>query len=170
MINLPDVIRQIPELILDAPAPEPKIYEMKLDLGIKKIVLCITHDMSESDKAIFQQYGKLVEYNDRIHANLDIRAYPWEYLVFDLRESEDRYALMRMVLPYKELYRVVVYSYKFEADEIVPDADNHINSFPKAQARKIDFENLLLQKRIVKPRWWVSLFSCVLNAYHKSKN
>jgi hypothetical protein len=173
MINLPDVIRVIPELILGEPAlparqhkPE---YEVKLDLNIKKIVLCITRDLSSEDQALFTQYGRLVEYNDRIHANLPIDSYPWEYLVFDLRKSEDRYALMRMVLPYRENYRVIVYSYKFESDEIVPDADNHLSSFPKIQAKKVDFENLLLQKRIAKPRCWVSLFACILNAYHSVK-
>lgn len=171
MINLPAVIKAIPDLDIGQPAlPAKPEFEAKLDLDIKKIVLCITRDMSEEDKALFNQYGKLVEYNDRIHANLPIDSYPWSYLVFDLRESEDRYALMRMVLPYKDQYRVIVYSYKFESDEIIPEADNHLSSFPKVQAKKIDFENLLLQKRIAKPRCWVSLFACILNTYYKAKN
>lgn len=170
MINLPPVINKIPEIELGPPAlPKPE-YEAKLELNIKKIVICTTRDISDEDKALFNQYGKLVEYNDRIHANMPIDSYPWSYLVFDLRESEDRYALMRMVLPYKENYRVIVYSYKFESDEIIPEADNIIHSFPKVQAKKIDFENLLLQKRISKPRWWVSLFSCILTTYYRAKN
>jgi len=86
-----------------------------------------------------------------------------------MRNSEDRYAIMRMVLPFREKYNLVVYSYKFELDEIIPEADNHLSSFPKIQARKEDFECLLLQKRLKKPRWYVSLFSCILDAYHKVK-
>jgi len=163
-INLPPVIQEMPSLVLAKPE-----FEAKLDLGIKKFVIAITKDLTKEDKDLFSQYGKLVYYNDRIHNNMPIDSYAWDYLFFDMRNSEDRYAIMRMVLPFREKYNLVVYSYKFELDEIIPEADNHLSSFPKIQARKEDFECLLLQKRLQKPRWYVSLFSCILDAYHKVK-
>ena len=165
MIHLPPVIQAMPELVLAKPE-----FEAKLDLGLKKFVIAITKDLSEDEKKLFAEYGKVVFYNDRIHNNMSIDSYAWDYLFFDLRVSEDRYALMRMVLPFRARYHIVVYSYKFEHDEIVPEADNHLSSFPKLQARKEDFECLLLQKRLEKPRWYVSLFSCLLNTYYKAKN
>jgi hypothetical protein len=165
MINLPAVIQEMPNLILEKPA-----FEAKLDLGLKKYVFAITRDFNEDDKKLISEYGKLVYYNDRIHCNIPIDTYDWEYLVFDLRNSEDRYALMRTVIPYRQKYNLIVYSYKFEQDEIIPDADNHISSLPKIQARKLDFDALLLQQRLKKPRWYMSLFSCMIEAYHKVKN
>jgi hypothetical protein len=164
MINLPPVIQSMPELVLAKPE-----FEAKLDLGLKKFVIALTKDLSEEERRLFSEYGKVVFYNDRIHNNMPIDAYAWDYLFFDMRNSEDRYAIMRMVLPFRERYNIVVYSYKFEKDEIIPEADNHLSSFPKIQARREDFECLLLQKRLAKPRWYVSLFSCILDAYHSVK-
>jgi hypothetical protein len=163
-VSLPDVIKSAEEFKNDAP-----VFEASLDLHIKKIVICITKDLTADDEKLFTNYGKLVYYDDRLHSNLPIDTYPWDYLVFDVRESGDRYALMNSVLNKRDKYTVIVYSYAFEKDEIVPDADNHISSLPKAMARREDWEALLLQKRISKPRWYVSLFSCLLGIYNGVK-
>jgi hypothetical protein len=169
-INLPPVIQAI-EL-----APPPVLvkpeYDAKIDLadhGLKKFVIVITKDIPEEDMKVLKEYGKVLEYDERIHANLPIDSYRWDYLVFDVRESGDRYELMRSVLPYKDKYKVIVFSYFFEKDEIIPEADNHISSFPKIQAKREDYEALLLQTRLVKPRWYVSLFSCLLGVYNGIK-
>lgn len=167
-ISLPPVIKAIELAAIAADAVKPE-FEAKLDLGLKKYIFVITRDINEEDRRVLEDYGKVVEYNDRIHANMPIDAYRWEYLIFDMRESEDRYALMRMVIPNRAKYNIIVYSYAFERDEIIPDADNHITSFPKIQAKREDYECLLMQKRLVKPRWYVSLFSCLLQAYHSVK-
>lgn len=167
MINLPAVIKAIPELDLGAPAkPE---FEAKLDLGLKKFVIVITRDIADEDLKILSEYGKTVSYNDRIHCNIPIDSYRWDYLIFDMRESDDRYALMRSVLPFRDKYHIVVYSYSFEKGEIIPEADNHISTFPRIQAKREDYESLLLQKRLAKPRWYISLFSCLLGVYNGIK-
>ena len=54
-------------------------------------------------------------------------------------------------------------------DDLDIPYDNALSSFPVRQAKREDFEMLLLMKRISKPRWWVSLLSCVLSFYHKGK-
>ncbi len=164
-INLPDIIQQVAQS--SAPAP---VFKAQVNLPIKKMVICVTKDLSDEDRKLFAQYGKITDYDDRMHCNLPIDSFEWDYIVFDMRESEDRYALMKQVLPFKDKYNVLVYSYAFEKDEIVPDADNHISKLPKQQARREDFESLLMMKRLVKPRWYASLLNCVLGWYHQAKN
>jgi hypothetical protein len=169
-IHLPPVIQAI-ELAPPPVLAKPE-YDAKIDLvdhGLKKFVIVITKDIPEDDMRVLKEYGKVLEYDERIHANLPIDSYRWDYLVFDVRESGDRYELMRSVLPYKDKYKLIVFSYFFEKDDIIPEADNHISSFPKIQAKREDYEALLLQTRLVKPRWYVSLFSCLLGVYNGIK-
>jgi len=165
-INLPPIIKAIDVAVELAPKPE---YDAKLDLGLKKIVIVITKDIPEEDMKVLKEYGKVLEYDNRIHANMPIDSYRWDYLIFDVRESGDRYELMRSVIPFKDKYKIIVYSYFFEKDEVIPEADNHLSSFPKIQAKREDYEALLLQKRLSKPRWWVSLFQCILGVYNGIK-
>ncbi|NDB59620.1 hypothetical protein EB001_14405 [bacterium] len=165
-INLPPIIKAIDDIAQPPAKPE---YDAKLDLGLKKIVIVITKDIPEEDMKTLKEYGKVLEYDNRIHANMPIDSYRWDYLIFDVRESGDRYELMRSVIPFKDKYKIIVYSYFFEKDEVIPEADNHLSSFPKIQAKREDYEALLLQKRLSKPRWWVSLFQCILGVYNGIK-
>jgi hypothetical protein len=135
----------------------------------KRIVLCITKDINEDDLSLLKEYGKVLVYDHELLNNLNPEHINWDYLVVDLREKNDRYFYMKCIVPQKHQYQVIVYSYGFETDELVPNCDNQINSFPKKQARKQDFDALLLQERLKKPRWYVSLFKCVVNAYQKVK-
>jgi len=167
MNPLPVIIKELPS-VLDPP-PVIQLEEIKFDPA-KKFILCITKDLKEKDKALFKDY-KFVEYDDDIHRNVPIHSYEWDFLVLDLREKQDRYVYMKEVTPAREKYIVLVYCHSFEADEPVDvDANNVITSFPARQARKEDFQTLLMMKRIKKPKWWVSLFSCILSYAHKIKN
>jgi hypothetical protein len=135
---------------------------------VKKFILFITKDMTPEDLVLFKSYN-LVEYEDSLHKNLPIDSFEWDVLVFDLREKADRYAVSREVIPYRNLYNLIVYCHRFEVSDIDVQCDNILSKFPERQASKIDFEKLLLMKRITKPRWYVSLFNCVASVYQKTK-
>ena len=154
-------------VVAPLPAVIP-VLEAKLDIPIKKIVLVITRDLDDEDKQLFKQF-QVTEYDHDIHHNLPINSYEWEVLVLDIREKGDRYCYLREVTPQRDKYNVVVYCHKFESD-VLENVDNEICKLPEKQARKEDFYNLLMQKRISKPRWYVSLFKCILNAYQQTKN
>lgn len=159
MDNLPNIIM------------EPKIPVMvgKLDdILLKQFVLCITRDLTEEDKRLFSDY-KLLEYDDNVHKNIPISALRFDFLIIDLRQKGDRYAMMKHILPQRDLYHILVYCHGFETDDIEFPYDNALSSFPQRQATRQDWESLLLMHRIKKPVWWVSLFSCILNFYNKSK-
>lgn len=136
---------------------------------VKKFVLCITRDLEKEHHALLKNYT-VVEYDDTIHKNIPIQNYAWDFLILDLREKGDRYCYMKEVAPSRLLYNVIVYCHGFEMDEVDISYDNAFSKFPTQQATKEDFEKLLMMKRIRKPRCYVSLFSCLLNYYHKAKN
>ena len=155
---------------MNLPAVLP-INEVAIPLEVKgkQFILCITKDLSDEDKALFGKIN-VVEYDDAVHKNLPIDSFDFDVLVLDMRETGDRYAYMKQVHPKKDKYNVVCYCHAFERDEIVPEADNTLFKLPEKQATAQIFLDLLLIKRISKPRWYVSLFRCVLSSYHQLKN
>lgn len=165
MNPLPAIIKELPN-VLEPPAPI-ELDDVKFDPA-KKFILCITRDLSKADKALLRHY-ELVEYDDQIHKNIKIDAFPWDILVFDLRQKSDRYALMKEVLPYRAKYHVICYCHGFEVEDIDIECDNIFSSFPAEQALKADFEMLLLMKRIKKPKWYIALASCMLSFLQQTK-
>jgi len=162
-MNLPAIIHDPLAAAMSAP-----VYEAKLDLPLRKFVLCITRDVKEEDLVLFKDY-RMVEYDDQTHRNIPIDTFAWDFLVLDLREKGDRYCLLKEVYPKKHKYNVIVYCHGFEEEDVDVEADNVLTSFPMRQARKEDFELLLMTHRVKKPRWYVSLFGCILNFYNKTK-
>ena len=135
---------------------------------VKKFIFFITKDLSKEDLELFKAYN-MVEYEDHLHKNLPIHSFEWDILVFDLREKADRYAVMKEVLPFRNLYNLIVYAHSFELDDLEIEYDNAFAKFPERQASKQEFEKVLLQKRLKKPRWYVSLFSCLASVYAKTR-
>jgi hypothetical protein len=152
---------QVPILNFAPPVVVPPVVE-------KRVIIATTRDIDDDDTAVLKDYGKVLSYNHDLHNNLDCDAFEWSYLIIDLRNSEDRYYYMKTIQPKKDKYSVVLYHYGFENEELM-EVDNDFNKFPAKQAIQKDFNNLLLLKRIVKPRWYASLFKCILKSYQKVK-
>jgi hypothetical protein len=147
---------------------DPPVLNAKLELNLKKFVICTTRDLKDKDRKLLESYGNVLDYSHDIHNNLSPETFPFDYLLINLNESGDRYFYMKQIKPFRDRYNVVLYKYQFEDDDVL-DADNIISSFPKRQARKLDFEMILLQERISKPSFWLSLGSCILQTYHQVK-
>lgn len=159
---------ELPAVIQSMERNVPVMNAVLHDVVFKKFILCITKDLSANDKALLRDY-RVVEYDDMVHRNIPISQIIFDFLVIDLREKSDRYCFMKEVQPRRDLYSIVVYCHGFEIDEVEIPHDNALSSFPERQARREDFEMLLLMERVKKPKWWLSLLSCVLNWYHKAK-
>jgi len=164
-MSLPPVIVRPVE---DDEKKDPPVLNAKLELNLKKFVICTTRDLKDKDRKLLESYGNVLDYSHDIHNNLSPATFPFDYLLINLNESGDRYFYMKQIKPFRDRYNVVLYKYQFEDDDIL-DADNIISSFPKRQARKLDFEMILLQERISKPSFWLSLGSCILQTYHQVK-
>jgi hypothetical protein len=135
----------------------------------KRVILCVTRDISKEDHDMLSEYGKVLSYNHDLHNNLDCDVFEWAYLIIDLRKSEDRYYYLKVIQPKRERYLVGVYHFVFEDEDYIEGDPNYFTSFPKKQATREIFNNLLLHSRIKKPRPAVSLFKCCLNLYSKVK-
>ena len=164
-MSLPPVIVRPIE---DEKKEEPLVLNAKLDLNLKKFVICVTRELKDKDRQLLNSYGNVLDYDHDIHNNLSPESFPFDYLLINLNESGDRYFYMKQIKPFRHRYNVILYKYAFEDDDVL-DADNIISSFPKRQARKEDFEMILLQERITKPSFWLSLGSCILQTYHQVK-
>jgi len=165
-IPLPAVI-QGPPAAAAVPAPAPPVA-----VNGKQYILCITKDLVDAELALLKAFN-VVQYDDAVHKNIPIRSYPFDILVLDLRCKGDRYTYMKEVEPNRALYKVVIFCYNFEnqeATEIIPDADNILNKLPEPQAVPQTFLDMLLVKRIKKPRWYFALFRCIASGYSKIKN
>jgi hypothetical protein len=138
----------------------------------KRVVLCITRDVSAENLEILNEYGKVLSYDNTIHNNLDCSDFKWDYLVVDLRKSEDRYYFLKNIQPHKDKYAIAVYHFVFEEPSDIMETDPNVSffcSFPKKQATQNIYNTLLLNSRIKKPRAILSAFKCCLNMYNKVK-
>jgi hypothetical protein len=165
-MNLPPIIEQPPIAGLEQDEKrEPVVFKAeKLDLGVKKIVICITRDIDAEDMKVLQLYGKVLEYDHDCHNNLPANLFQWDYLIIDLRQSGDRYFLAKQIYHNRDKYAVVAFHYAFEFN-VLDDMDNEFTSFPKKQGLREDYESLLMTRRVEKPRWYLSLFTCLFNVY-----
>jgi hypothetical protein len=156
----------LPAVIQLAEAVVAAVEEKKED---KRIIFCITRDIAEDDLSLLKGYGKVLSYNHNLHNNLSCDRFDWDYLVLDIRDSDSRYYIMKYVLPHRDEYSICCYHYPFEDQEDLLDSDSYFTSFPKQQATKQSFNELMMMQRIKRPRAAVSLLKCCLAAYGKIK-
>jgi len=156
----------LPAVIQLAEAVVAAVEEKKEE---KRVILCITRDIAQEDVELLKEYGKLLKYDHDLHNNLAADRFEWEYLILDLRDSDCRYYYMRHILPRRDEYAVAVYHYPFEDQEDLLESDSYFTSFPRKQATKKVFNDMMLMQRIKKPRASVSLLKCCLAAYNKVK-
>jgi hypothetical protein len=144
----------------------PKLIplEEKKEQVAMRMVICISKDIDELEEKVLADYGKVIRYEHDLHNNIDSSTLSFDYLIIDLRKKDDRYFYMKEILNKRDKYHVVLYNYCFEESREF-DCDNQINSFPKKQANKKDFDALLLIKRIKQPRAWVDLFRKCFGLY-----
>jgi hypothetical protein len=154
----------LPAVIQLAEAVVAAVEEKKDE---KRVIICCTRDIAEDDLSLLKGYGKVLFYNHSLHNNLSCDRFEWEYLVLDLRDSDVRYYIMKNVLPHKDEYHICCYHLPFEDQEDLLDADSYFTSFPKEQATKQSFNELMMMKRLVKPRAAISLLKCCISAYGK---
>jgi hypothetical protein len=145
----------------------PKVIPLEEKKELTRMVICISKDIDELEEKILVDYGKVIRYEHDLHNNIDCDTLTFDYLIIDLRKKNDRYFYMKEILNKKDKYNVILYNYCFEENDF--NCDNQINSFPKKQATKKDFDALLLIKRIRQPRAWVDFFRKCFGLYQQLK-
>lgn len=146
----------------------PRVVELQEKKVERRIVICISKDIDELEEKILSDYGKVVRYEHDLHNNIEINTLLFDYLIIDLRKKDDRYYFMKQIITKRDNYHVILFNYCFEENSDF-NCDNQINSFPKKQANKKDFDTLLLMKRIKQPRAIIDFFRKCFGLYQQLK-
>jgi hypothetical protein len=150
-INLPSVIQSvinISEEAKEAPA-------LVIDLNVKKIVICISKDLSKEDIKLLEYYGRVISYDHDIINNVDLLTVDFDYFIVDLRNLNDRMYLQKIILPQVDKIHLILFKWPFESDNGISYSVER-SQLPPKQVNKDIFDQLLLQKPIQSP-------SCILS-------
>lgn len=157
-MNLPPVIELVGQRINE------EVKEFEGQGQVKRFVICVSREI---DIELLKNYGKVVKYNHLLYANLDPLSFDWEYLILDHREKNDRYYHLRFIKPIENQVHVLLFCHAIENQDLKNENhyDNVLNKLPEPQARKVDFDQLLLIERLPSPKWWWSLVKCLFKNY-----
>jgi len=166
-MNLPPVIGSAVQL---APLIVPVVPEEKSSEN-KRYIFCISKDLSSDDKENLRDNGRVLFYNHDLMNNMSPESFDFEYLIVDMRNKSDRYFYIKEIKPIEDKFHVILYCHKFEIDDLsnIDHFDNVLCKLPVKQARKVDFNNLLLVQRLPAPSCFFSLAKYIFRAYNSGK-
>lgn len=164
MSSLPPVIGSSVQLA-------PLIVPAEEKVGDKRYIFCISKDLSSEDKEILRDNGRVLFYNHDLMSNLCPTSFDFDYLIVDLRNKNDRYFFLKQVKPIEDKFYVILFCHKFEVEDLsnISHYDNVLSKLPMKQARKQDFNNLLLVERLPAPSCFISLAKYIFRAYNHAK-
>jgi len=128
-------------------------------------ILLITRDLDDDDISLLKEYGRVIKFEYKVYNNIPIQSLVFDYFIIDIRESEDRHYFQQIEKIYVDKYNIVSICHSFQRYDDYHEevgVDNIITKLPSKQAFKQDFDRLLLQKKITKPRVFLS---CIKSAY-----
>lgn len=132
---------------------------------INRFIIAHSTHVSDEEIALLREYGKVLVFDPSVYLNIPIHKLEFDYILLDLRRKEDRRYFQNIEHDALTQFHVVSYCYSFEKDEDFHEdlgSINIITKFPDRQAFKADFDRLLLQKKIAKPRAALSCFKSCL--------
>ena len=142
-------------LVVPAGKPDPA----------EKFIIVHSRDIEETDTELLREYGKVIMFDPLVYLNVPIQNLEFDYILLDLRRKEDRHYLQQIDSVVLENFNIVSICYSFEKSEEYHEeigVENIMTKLPAKQAFKADFDRLLLQKKISKPRPAMSLFKSFL--------
>jgi hypothetical protein len=157
-INLPSVIQSVINLSSDIKESEPLVQN---DPNVKKIIICISKNLSKEDINLLQYYGRVISYDHDIINNVDLFSVDFDYFIVDLRQLNDRMYLQKMILPNLTQLHLILYKWNFESDNGI-SYEVERDCFPPKQVNKQLFDQLLLQKPIQSPSCILSLLKALV--------
>ena len=154
-ISLPAVIQMAASL---ANSPPPTAPVLNPDLaGAKPIVICHTRTIDDEVITMMGRYSVVETYSHDIHANLDPALLGFGYLFVDMRQDVERLWFQKFVQG-NLAFHSVLYKWTWENDMGVA-FESEFSEFPPQQARKQDWDKLLLTPPIAAPTPCLSFLS-----------
>lgn len=135
----------------------------------KQFILVISKDMKDSELALLKEYGRVLVFSYDVYHNVPIQNLDFDYFILDIRCNEDRHYFQQIDTNIVGDVNIISYCYSIEKTEDYHQelgVDNIITKLPPKQAFKIDFDRLLLQKKISRP---FVFFSCIKSFFRVVK-
>jgi len=149
--------------------PVPSELIVPLPSSTEKIIITCTKDLSKEELELLKDYGKVILFDSKVYANVPIESLDFAYMILDIRKREDRYYFQQIGPTFLQQAHVVSVCHSFEKFEDFHEelgVENIINKLPEKQAFKADFDRVLLQKKISKPR---PAYSCIKSLFRVVK-
>lgn len=148
---LPPVVKPFVDVVVDdiAEAIEVPVQSYPQKVGVPTLIL-ISKDLADEDLAVFQEFGKVVQWKEN-HLNLPLaQLQQCDYLVVDVRSKSARLTLAKEDL---SKYNVVHYTtWLQKAEDIVKQVPGSVlTSLPSRAVNKQDFDTQLLTPKLVSP-------------------
>jgi hypothetical protein len=135
------------------------------DIHGVSFIFLITRDLEEADVALFKEYGRVITFDYKVYNNVPIQSLPFEYFIIDIREKEGRHYFQQIAPEVLAKFNLVSICHSFQKyDDFHEEVGvaNIITKLPAKQAFKADFDRLLMQKKLTKPRVFLSCIKSVL--------
>ena len=134
-----------------------------------QFIIVISKDMPKEDISLLKEYGRVIVFERNVYHNVAINTLDFDYFIIDIRCNEDRHYFQQIDPNLLESMNVISYCYsieKFDDYHNEIGVDNIITKLPSKQAFKLDFDRLILQKKISKPS---IVFSCIKSFFRVVK-
>jgi hypothetical protein len=144
---------------------QPAVVEAKDEpYDDKRFIIAMSRDMSDDDKAVFRQHGKVLEWTPKL-LNIPFETLEFDYLLIDIRSKEARLTLTRQTL---EKYHKVAYVFWVQKgiDDFIDQLGSvDISSVPQHAINRKDFEEMMLNQKLSAPSLAKSVFRIVKNCF-----
>jgi|Laugresu1bdmlbsd_1035121.scaffolds.fasta_scaffold53574_2 hypothetical protein len=136
-------------------------------------IIAISRDLSDDEMDLLKEYGKVVVFHPKVYNNIPIESIDFDYLILDIRQSDDRHYLQRVNVQTLEKYNFVSVCHSVQKSEDFHEemgVDNVLTKLPPKQAFKADFDRMMLQKKISKPNAGISCIKSVFRLFNGQWN
>lgn len=116
----------------------------------KRFIVVLSRDLSEEDKIIFRQHGKVVEWKPA-YLNVGFDSLEFDYLLIDVRSKEARLTLNRQDLVKYNLVSYCFWVQKNTDEFLLQLKPVQITSIPQHAINRKDFEMMLVNPKIHAP-------------------
>jgi len=162
--NLPPILKKVEKVVNEIveeekeEVPRPLVDDRKGSVephpqgadDNKPFILVCSRELKPEEMIDLQGYGKVLVWRDS-YLNIPLREHVFDYCLVDIHNKLHRQMLMKEDL--KAYHLVCVVGYLDAHDDFIEDtnAENSVRSLPDHQAKKSDFDRLLLANKLKKP-------------------
>jgi hypothetical protein len=148
------ILDNLPSLIPRAQAPVENDDEPYND---KRFIVILSRDLSEEDKQIFRQHGKVLCWSPAF-LNVGFDSLEFDYLLIDVRSKEARLTLNRQDLSKFNLVSYCFWVQKNTDEFLLQLKPVQITSIPQHAINRKDFEMMMLNEKLNAPSIAKSVF------------